>query len=206
MIRRPPRSTLFPYTTLFRSEERERAKTGLSSLRVRFNRVFGYGIEVSHAQSGRVPADYVRRQTLTGTERYITPELKDYEGKVLGAEERRRRLEQELFEDVRGRVAARSAPLLATARALALLDVLAALAEVAHVRDHVRPEVDGGDALEIVEGRHPVLEARSGEPVTPNDIALNAEKRIVILTGPNMEGKTAYPRPTGPYDILITIG
>src|SRR5204862_171405 len=125
-------------------EERERARTALSSLRVRFNRVFGYGIEVSHAQSGRVPADYVRRQTLTGTERYVTPELKDYEGKVLGAEERRRRLEQELFEDVRGRVAARSAPLLATARALALLDVLAALAEVAHVRDHVRPEVDEG--------------------------------------------------------------
>jgi len=187
-------------------EERERAKTGLSSLRVRFNRVFGYGIEVSHAQSGRVPADYVRRQTLTGTERYVTPELKDYEGKVLGAEERRRRLEQELFEDVRGRVAARSAPLLATARALALLDVLAALAEVAHVRDHVRPEVDGGDALEIVEGRHPVLEARSGEPVTPNDIALDAETRIVILTGPNMAGKSVYLRQTGLIAILAQMG
>ena len=187
-------------------EERERAKTGLSSLRVRFNRVFGYGIEVSHAQSGRVPADYVRRQTLTGTERYVTPELKDYEGKVLGAEERRRRLEQELFEDVRGRVATRSAPLLATARALALLDVLAALAEVAHVRDHVRPEVDGGDALEIVEGRHPVLEARSGEPVTPNDIALNAETRIVILTGPNMAGKSVYLRQTGLIAILAQMG
>ena len=187
-------------------EERERAKTGLSSLRVRFNRVFGYGIEVSHAQSGRVPTDYVRRQTLTGTERYVTPELKDYEGKVLGAEERRRRLEQELFEDVRGRVAARSAPLLATARALALLDVLAALAEVAHVRDHVRPEVDGGDALEIVEGRHPVLEARSGEPVTPNDIALNAETRIVILTGPNMAGKSVYLRQTGLIAILAQMG
>ena len=187
-------------------EERERAKTGLSSLRVRFNRVFGYGIEVSHAQSGRVPADYVRRQTLTGTERYVTPELKDYEGKVLGAEERRRRLEQELFEDVRGRVAARSAPLLATARALALLDVLGALAEVAHVRDHVRPEVDGGDALEIVEGRHPVLEARSGEPVTPNDIALNAETRIVILTGPNMAGKSVYLRQTGLIAILAQMG
>ena len=187
-------------------EERERAKTGLSSLRVRFNRVFGYGIEVSHAQSGRVPADYVRRQTLTGTERYVTPELKDYEGKVLGAEERRRRLEQELFEDVRGRVAARSAPLLATARALALLDVLAALAEVAHVRDHVRPEVDGGDALEIVEGRHPVLEARSGEPVTPNDIALDADTRIVILTGPNMAGKSVYLRQTGLIVILAQMG
>ena len=187
-------------------EERERARTGLSSLRVRFNRVFGYGIEVSHAQSGRVPADYVRRQTLTGTERYVTPELKDYEAKVLGAEERRRRIEQELFEDVRGRVAARSTPLLATARALALLDLLAALAEIAHVRGHVRPEVDGGDTLEIVEGRHPVLEARSGEPVTPNDIALDADTRIVILTGPNMAGKSVYLRQTGLITILAQMG
>src|SRR5204862_3106012 len=136
-------------------EERERARTGLSSLRVRFNRVFGYGIEVSHAQASRVPDQYVRRQTLTGTERYVTPELKDYEAKVLGAEERRRRLEQELFEDVRGRVAARAAPLLVTARALALLDVAAALAEVAHVRGHVRPAADPGDAPESVQARHP---------------------------------------------------
>jgi DNA mismatch repair protein MutS len=187
-------------------EERERARTGLSSLRVRFNRVFGYGIEVSHAQSARVPAEYIRRQTLTGTERYVTPELKDYEGKVLGAEDRRRRLEQELFEDVRARVAARSAPLLATARALAQLDVVAALAEVAHVRGHVRPEVDAGDALEIVEGRHPVLEARSGEPVTPNDIALDADARIVILTGPNMAGKSVYLRQIGLIAILAQMG
>ena len=187
-------------------EERERARTGLSSLRVRFNRVFGYGIEVSHAQSARVPDDYVRRQTLTGTERYVTPELKDYEAKVLGADERRRRLEQELFEDVRGRVAARSAPLLATARALALLDVVAGLAEVAHVRGHVRPEVDAGSALEIVEGRHPVLEARSGEPVTPNDLALDADARIVILTGPNMAGKSVYLRQTGHIVILAQMG
>jgi DNA mismatch repair protein MutS len=187
-------------------EERERARTGLSSLRVRFNRVFGYGIEVSHAQSARVPDDYVRRQTLTGTERYVTPELKDYEARVLGAEERRRRLEQELFEDVRGRVAARSGPLLATARAAALLDVVAGLAEIAHVRGHVRPEVDAGAALEIVEGRHPVLEARSGEPVTPNDLALDAEARIVILTGPNMAGKSVYLRQTGHIVILAQMG
>jgi DNA mismatch repair protein MutS len=187
-------------------EERERARTGLSSLRVRFNRVFGYGIEVSHAQAVRVPDDYVRRQTLTGTERYVTPELKDYEAKVLGAEERRRRLEQELFEDVRARVAARSAPLLATARALALLDVVGALAEVAHTRGHVRPEVDAGDMLEIVEGRHPVLEARAGEPVTPNDIALDREVPIVILTGPNMAGKSVYLRQTGLIVILAQMG
>jgi DNA mismatch repair protein MutS len=187
-------------------EERERARTGLSSLRVRFNRVFGYGIEVSHAQAARVPDDYVRRQTLTGTERYVTPELKDYEAKVLGAEERRRRLEQELFEDVRGRVAARAAPLLATARALALLDVVTALADVAHARGHVRPEVDAGDVLEIVEGRHPVLEARAGEPVTPNDVALDADTRVVILTGPNMAGKSVYLRQVGLITILAQMG
>jgi DNA mismatch repair protein MutS len=187
-------------------EERERARTGLSSLRVRFNRVFGYGIEVSHAQATRVPEDYVRRQTLTGTERYVTPELKDYEAKVLGAEERRRRLEQELFEDVRARVAARATPLLATARALALLDVVAALADVAHARGHVRPEVDAGDVLEIVEGRHPVLEARSGEPVTPNDVGLDGDTRVVILTGPNMAGKSVYLRQVGLITILAQMG
>src|SRR5215813_9906404 len=187
-------------------EERERARTGLSSLRVRFNRVFGYGIEVSHAQAARVPDEYVRRQTLTGTERYVTPELKDYEAKVLGAEERRRRLEQELFEDVRARVAARSAPLLATARALALLDVVAALADVAHARGHVRPDIDAGDVLEIIEGRHPVLEARSGEPVTPNDVVLDADTRVVILTGPNMAGKSVYLRQVGLITILAQMG
>ena len=187
-------------------EERERARTGLSSLRVRFNRVFGYGIEVSHAQSARVPDEYVRRQTLTGAERYVTAELKEYETKVLGAEERRRRLEQQLFEDVRARVAAEAGPLLATARALALLDVLAGLAEVAHVRGHVRPTVDASDVLEIVEGRHPVLEARGAASVTPNDLALDAAARIVILTGPNMAGKSVYLRQTGHIVILAQMG
>jgi DNA mismatch repair protein MutS len=187
-------------------EERERARTGLSSLRVRFNRVFGYGIEVSHAQSSRVPAEYVRRQTLTGTERYVTTELKEYETKVLGAEERRRRLEQQLFDEVRGRVAAEAAPLLATARALALLDVLAALAEVAHTRGHARPVVDGSDVLEIVEGRHPVLESRAAAPVTPNDLALDAAARVVILTGPTMAGQSVYLRQTGHIVILAQMG
>jgi DNA mismatch repair protein MutS len=187
-------------------EERERARTGIGGLRVRFNRVFGYGIEVSRAQAGRVPAEYVRRQTLAGAERYVTTELKEYETKVLGADERRRRLEQELFEDVRSRVAAEARPLLATAGALAVLDVLAALAEVAHARGHVRPVVDDGDVLEIVEGRHPVLEARAGDPVTPNDLALDGDARIVILTGPNMAGKSVYLRQTGHIVILAQMG
>ncbi len=187
-------------------EERERARTGISSLRVRFNRVFGYGIEITHAQAARAPAEYVRRQTLAGAERYVTPELKEYEAKVLGAEERRRRLEYALFDEVRGRVAARAADLLATARALATLDVVAALAEVAHARDHVRPVLEASGALEIVEGRHPVLEARSGLPVTPNDLALDDEARVVILTGPNMAGKSVYLRQTGHIVVLAHMG
>ena len=187
-------------------EQRERARTGISSLRVRFNRVFGYGIEITHAQASRAPAEYVRRQTLTGAERYVTPELKEYEGRVLGAEERRRRLEYELFDELRGRVAARAAELLATARALATLDVTAALAEVAHTRGHVRPVVDDRGALEIVEGRHPVLEARSGQPVTPNDLALDDDARVVILTGPNMAGKSVYLRQTGHIVVLAQMG
>jgi len=187
-------------------EERERARTGISSLRVRFNRVFGYGIEVTHAQTGRVPAEYVRRQTLTGAERYVTPELKEYEAKALGADERRRRLEYELFEELRRTVAARATELLATARALARLDVFASLAEVAHARGHVRPVVDRADALTIVEGRHPVLEARLGSPVTPNDLALDRDARLVILTGPNMAGKSVYLRQTALITIMAQLG
>jgi DNA mismatch repair protein MutS len=187
-------------------EERERARTGISSLRVRFNRVFGYGIEITHAQAAKAPADYVRRQTLAGAERFVTPELKDYEARALGADERRRRLEHELFDELRGRVAARAADLLASARALALLDVTAALAEVAHARGHVRPVVDDSGRLEIVEGRHPVLEARSGLPVTPNDLALDDEARVIILTGPNMAGKSVYLRQTGHIVVLAQMG
>jgi DNA mismatch repair protein MutS len=187
-------------------EERERARTGISSLRVRFNRVFGYGIEVTHAQTARVPAEYIRRQTLTGAERYVTPELKEYESRVLGADERRRRLEYELFEDVRRRVAGRAADLLRTARAVARLDVLVALAEVAHLRGHVRPVVTTDDAIHITDGRHPVLEARAGEPVTANDLRLDAEARIVILTGPNMAGKSVYLRQTGHIVVLAQMG
>src|SRR2546426_9973423 len=187
-------------------EERERARTGIPSLRVRFNRVFGYGIEVTHAQTARVPTEYVRRQTLTGAERYVTPELKEYEAKALGADERRRRLEYELFEDARRRVAAEAGPLLTTARTLARLDVLLGLAEVAHLRGHVRPVVDAGDRIEIVDGRHPVLEARSAEPVTPNDLAAAADARVVILTGPNMSGKSVYLRQTGHLVILAQMG
>ncbi len=187
-------------------EERERARTGISGLRVRFNRVFGYGIEVTRAQTARVPPEYARRQTLTTGERYVTEELKAHEATVLGADERRRRLEYELFDDVRRRVAAEARELLATGRAVALLDVGAALAEVAHIRGHTRPRVDESDALVIVDGRHPVLEARADGPVTPNDVALDAHTRVMILTGPNMAGKSVYLRQTGHIVLMAQIG
>jgi len=187
-------------------EERERARTRIPSLRVRFNRVFGYGIEVTHAHAARVPPEYIRRQTLTGAERYVTAELKEYEAKVLGADDRRRRIEYELFEEVRSRVAARAPELMGTARALARLDALAALAEVAHARGHVRPVVDRGEILTVADGRHPALEARPGAVVTPNDLELAAEAPIVILTGPNMSGKSVYLRQTAHVVIMAQIG
>jgi len=187
-------------------ETAERARTGIASLRVRYNRVFGYGIEVSHAQAARVPPDYIRRQTLTGAERYVTTELRDAEAKVLGAEERIRRLEYELFEEVRDTVGARAEALGRTARAVGQLDVLAALAEVAHARGHVRPEVDDGAVLRVVDGRHPVLESRADRTVTPNDIALDADASVLILTGPNMSGKSVYLRQTALITIMAQMG
>src|SRR3989475_720048 len=144
--------------------------------------------------------------TITGAERYVTGELKEYEAKALGADERRRRLEYELFDEVRRQVAARASELLTTARALARLDALAALAEVAHARGHVRPVVDRGEALTIADGRHPVLEARPGVVVTPNDLAQDGAGPIVILTGPNMSGKSVYLRQTAHIVILAQMG
>jgi DNA mismatch repair protein MutS len=173
---------------------------------VRFNRVFGYGIEVSHAHAARVPSDYVRRQTLTGAERYVTAELKEYEATVLGAEARIRRLEYELFAEVRDAVAARADELMRTARAIAHLDVLAALADLAHARGHVRPAVDLSDVVHVVDGRHPVLESRGDRPVTPNDLSLDADACVVILTGPNMSGKSVYLRQVALLAIMAQMG
>ena len=188
-------------------EERERVRTGIPSLRVRFNRVFGYGIEVTHAHAARVPPEYIRRQTLTGAERYVTTELREYEAKVLGADERRRRLEYELFEEVRRQVGGQAAELLTTARALARLDALASLAEVAHERGYVRPEVDDGLVLDIRDGRHPVLDAAAERPFTPNDLLLDpAREQVLILTGPNMSGKSVFMRQSALLVILAQVG
>ena len=187
-------------------EQRERARTGIASLKVRFNRVFGYAIEVSNAHGAKVPADYLRRQTLVGAERYVTTELKEYESRVLGAEERIGRLEFELFGQVRAEVAAAAGPLLRTARAVGSLDALASLAEVAHQRGYVRPQVDDGFTLEIVDGRHPVLEA-GGTLFTPNDVILDpAGCQIMILTGPNMSGKSVFMRQVALLALMTQMG
>ncbi|HEX7785650.1 MAG TPA: DNA mismatch repair protein MutS, partial [Methylomirabilota bacterium] len=187
-------------------ERRERERTGIPSLKVRFNRVFGYAIEVSNAHAGKVPADYLRRQTLVGAERYVTAELKEYESRVLGAEERIARLEFELFGRVRAAVAAQATPLLRTARAVGTVDALASLAAVGHERGYVRPEVNDRLALHIEDGRHPVLDA-GGAPFTPNDVDLDpAERQIVILTGPNMSGKSVFMRQVALLTIMAQMG
>jgi DNA mismatch repair protein MutS len=187
-------------------EQRERARTGIASLKVRFNRVFGYAIEVSNVHGDKVPSDYLRRQTLVGAERYVTAELKEYESRVLGAEERIGRLEFELFGQVRAEVAAAAAPLLRTARAVGSLDALASLAEVAHQRGYVRPQVEDGFALAIADGRHPVLEA-GGAPFTPNDVTLDpAGCQIMILTGPNMSGKSVFMRQVALLSLMAQMG
>src|SRR5262249_10797437 len=163
--------------------------------------------EVSHAQAAKVPPEYIRRQTLTGAERYVTTELKEYESRVLGAEERMIKLELELFMEIRAAVAAEAPALLRTARAVGALDALAGLAEVAAERGHVRPEIDGGRSLDIVEGRHPVLEVGGDRPFTPNDLRLDPEaEQVIILTGPNMSGKSVFMRQAALLVILAQMG
>jgi len=188
-------------------ERRERERTGIATLRVRFNRVFGYSIEVSNPHAAKVPAEYVRRQTLVGAERFVTAELREYERQALGAEERMIRLEFDLFGQVRSAVAEEAEALLRTGRAVGTVDALQSLGEAAHQRGYVRPVVDEGVRLEIVEGRHPVLDAAGAEPFTPNDVSLDPESsQILILTGPNMSGKSVYMRQTALLAILAQMG
>jgi DNA mismatch repair protein MutS len=193
--------------TIAALEARERARSGIASLRVRFNNVFGYFIEVSKTSAARVPPDYERRQTLANAERYTTPELKDWEQRVRGAEERIRELETELFTDVRARVAAETKRLQTTARALAMLDVLTALATTAVRGRYQRPSLHDGDEIEIVGGRHPVIEATSSTPFVPNDLYMNnSTDRLLIITGPNMGGKSTLLRQTALISILAQMG
>lgn len=187
-------------------ERRERQRTGIASLKVKFTSVFGYFIEVSKANLHLVPSDYERKQTLVGAERFTTPELKEYERKILSAEQRIAELEGELFHDVRRQVASATRRIQQTARALAHLDVLAALAETAARRNYCRPLLTEDDEIFIKEGRHPVVETQVDRFI-PNDLFINnTTDRLLIVTGPNMGGKSVYLRQAALICILAQIG
>jgi DNA mismatch repair protein MutS len=193
--------------TIAAIEERERARTGIASLKVRFNRVFGYYIEVSKSNLHLVPDDYVRKQTIAGGERFVTPEIKEYEDRVLSAEERILARESEIFETLRQRLASGARQIQETATAVATLDVLASLAEVAAVHGYVKPRVTTDNRLSYSEGRHPVMERHLAEPFVANDLAVCEEgPRVLILTGPNMGGKSTYLRQTGLIVLMAQMG
>lgn len=188
-------------------EDREREKTGIPTLKVRFNSVFGYYIEVSKAQLSKVPAEYERRQTLANAERYSTLELKTWEQKVIGSEERSKGLESEIFEMIRDSAKAETQSLQSTARALAVLDALLSFAETAMRRNYVKPLFHDGDEIEIKNARHPVVEAFMGDSFVPNDLYLNnSTDRLLIVTGANMGGKSTILRQVGIIQILAQIG
>ncbi|HJS67678.1 MAG TPA: DNA mismatch repair protein MutS [Nitrospiraceae bacterium] len=189
-------------------EAKERERTGIDSLKVRYNQVFGYYIEITKTHLSRIPPDYIRKQTLVNAERFMTPELKDLEERVSGAEIKLLALEQELFEQLRLRLA-REVPRLQTmAQTVALLDVLAGLAETAALHRYVKPLVDESSTILIREGRHPVVEQLSSDlTFIPNDTVLDCESnRLVILTGPNMAGKSTYLRQIALIVLLAQIG
>lgn len=188
-------------------EEQEKTRTGIANLKIRFNNVFGYYIEISKGQVSRVPDDYERRQTLANAERFTTPQLKEWEQKVLGAEERIAQIEAELFAQVKVKVCEETRKLQSTARAIATLDALCALAETASRRNYVCPVLHDGDEIEIKNGRHPVVEAALGNAFIPNDTLMNnSTDRLLILTGANMGGKSTILRQVALIQILAQIG
>jgi DNA mismatch repair protein MutS len=190
-----------------RIQAEERARTGISSLKVGYNKVFGYFIEVSNSNSHLVPGDYQRRQTLAGAERFVTPSLKEYEERVLTAAERVEVRERELFESLRSRIAGDISRLQSVARLIAELDVLASLAEVAQREGYVRPELKDEFSLEITAGRHPVVERMMPrEKFIPNDVVLSEDARMIILTGPNMAGKSTILRQIGLIVLMAQAG
>ena len=193
------------YIAALQSKERERS--GIASLKVGFNKVFGYYIEVTHANRDKIPADYERRQTLTGAERYVTPDLKEYEAKVLGAEERIATREAEVLDQLRRRVGAVIGRVQTTAGLLARLDAWAALADVAERERYVRPEVTSEFTLQLEGSRHPVVERMMPrETFIPNDVTLDEGGRVALLTGPNMAGKSTLLRQVGLCVVLAQIG
>ena len=190
-----------------RVEAQEKERTGIKNLKVGYNRVFGYYIEISRAYSGEVPEHYIRKQTLANAERYITQELKELEARVLGAQDRVVALEYQLFTEVRTTVAEELHRIQGTARAVAQLDVLCSFAEVAVRRQYTRPLIDMKGGIEIKNGRHPVVESLQDSPFVPNDTLLdNHENRVIILTGPNMAGKSTYMRQTALIVLMAQVG
>jgi len=186
-------------------EQSERERTGINTLKVGFNSVFGYYLEISKSQAAKTPPEYIRKQTTANAERYITAELKEHESQVLGAEEKAVSLETDLFHRLRQRVADQARTLLQTARALAEIDVLAGLAEAAARRGYVKPEIVEEDVLDIHGGRHPVVEATTTSFV-PNETEIGARSRCLILTGPNMAGKSTYLRQNALIVLMAQIG
>lgn len=191
-----------------RLQESERARTGIDSLKIKFNNVFGYFIEITSSQLAKVPDDYTRKQTLANAERYITPALKEMESKVLGSEERSKQLEYELFLQLRSHISTHLDALQQTAVAIATLDVLCSLAETAQRFRHVRPQLEQSRHLHIVNGRHPVLEQTLvGETFVPNDTAIDPSDSLLhIITGPNMAGKSTYIRQVALITLMAQIG
>ncbi len=186
----------------------EREKTGIASLKVGYNKAFGYYIEVTKVNQDKVPAHFVRKQTLVNAERYITPELKDWEAKILGADERAKDLERDLFAALREKVAEWVEPVQRTALSVATVDVLSTLAEVASANDYARPRVDEGVQIDIAEGRHPAVEQLlPGGQFVPNDLTMDgASDQILLITGPNMSGKSTILRQAGLIVLLAQIG
>ncbi|HMH06338.1 MAG TPA: DNA mismatch repair protein MutS, partial [Terriglobales bacterium] len=191
-------------------EHRERQRTGIASLKVKFNSIFGYYLEVSKPNLHLAPVDYERKQTLVNAERFTTPELKEYESKILDAQEKIVDIERRLFAELRSAIAGEARRIRQTALALAEIDVLAALAQIAALRNYCRPSFDDSTDVEMVAARHPVieqLELGGGERFVPNDLYLNATTHtILVLTGPNMGGKSTYLRQTALITILAQMG
>ena len=193
---------------IFQLEAEERRRTGISSLKVRYNQIFGYYIEVTKSNLSLVPEHYIRKQTLVNAERFITPELKEFETKVLGAEEAICQLEYRLFEEIQRRVSEETPRLQKTASAVSVLDVLCSMAEVADRNNYCRPKIDEGEEILIEEGRHPVLERMPfSERFVPNDTLLDQhEHQILIITGPNMAGKSTYLRQVALIILMAQMG
>ena len=193
--------------TLLEIEAEERRRSGIATLKIRYNRVFGYSLEVGAAHRDRVPADWIRRQSLANAERFVTPALKELEEKILGAEERIGGIEARLFADLLTDLASGAGRMARAATAIAAIDLLAALAEVAETGRWVRPRLSRTPRISISSGRHPLVERhRREEPFVPNDCELSPERRIVVLTGPNMGGKSTYLRQVATIVLLAQMG